>query len=322
MSPACGAPAYAVEQLMQVPVQQEEETNMASRETTGAEDRRNRREREHLAELARSFRKDPKKFVHTIEEAHPPGVAPAAALLDAAIVLAEQDEFKPAMALLERSEELFKASGDTAGLARVYINMGPLYGMLDQLEKGISISHQAEVLAKDLPPDLEFTLHYASDLGGMYTELERWDDALRYLKIACDTAHNMGNAEVETDALLIMSQVAVAQGDAVTARKLAEQGGALGKQLQEKLFQARALQTLGDASALDGEHNRALELFQQALDLEGEETNIDLREQLFWEMSEAYENLGNQELAEDYRNRAADLDESGDDDDGIEPEDH
>lgn len=287
-----------------------------NRESKGgsAEERKDRRQRERLTELARSFKKDPKEFVERVEQACPAGTPPATGLLDAAVVLAEQDEFKPALALLERAATLYEMAHDDAGLAHVYVNMGPLYGMLDQLEKGISISLRAEALARNLPGDPEFMLHYASDLGGMYTEMEEWDRAMHYFQIACDTARGMGNKDVEADALLIMSQVAVAQGDAARAQELAEKGGALGKVLGDKQFEARALQTMGDASALDGNHEQALVLLQQALDLEADQPSHELRQQLFWEMSESYEEMGNAELAEDYRSRAADLDEA---DDGI-----
>ena len=287
--------------------------------SSSAEDRKDRRQRERLAELTRSFKKDPKDFVQKVEQACPAGTPPATALLDAAVVLAEQDEFKPALALLDRAIVLYEAKHDNAGLAHVYVNMGPLYGMLDEMEKGITFSLKAEALAKDLPADPELTLHYASDLGGMYTEMEEWDKAMHYFQIACTTSKSMGNKDLETDALLIMSQVAIAQGDAAKARELAEKGGALGKALHDKLFQARALQTIGDASALDGNHEQAVVLFQQALDLEADQPDLDLRQQLFWEMSESYEEAGNKELAEDYRSRAADLDET--DEDMDEPDD-
>lgn len=285
--------------------------------SSSAEDRKDRRQRERLAELTRSFKKDPKDFVQKVEQACPVGTQPATALLDAAVVLAEQDEFKPALALLDRAAMLYEAKQDNAGLAHVYVNMGPLYGMLDEMEKGIGLSLKAEVLAKGLPADPEFTLHYASDLGGMYTEMEEWDKAMHYFQVACDTSKGMGNREVEADALLVMSQVAIAQGDAVTARELAGKGGALGKALHDKLFQARALQTIGDASALDGNHEQAVVLFQQALDLEADQPDLELRQQLFGEMSESYEVAGNKELAEDYRSRAADLDETDEDMDDL-----
>jgi tetratricopeptide (TPR) repeat protein len=287
--------------------------------SSSAEDRKDRRQRERLAELTRSFKKDPREFVQKVEQACPAGTPPATALVDAAVVLAEQDEFKPALALLDRAVVLYEAKHDNAGLAHVYVNMGPLYGMQGELEKGVSMSLKAEALAKALPADPEFTLHYASDLGGMYTEMEEWDKAMHYFQVACDTSKGMGNKEVEADALLVMSQVAVAQGGAGKARELAEKGGALGKALHNKLFQARALQTIGDASALDGNHEQAVVLFQQALDLEADQPDLELRQQLFWEMSESYEEAGNKELAEDYRSRAADLGET--DEDVDEPDD-
>ncbi len=281
-----------------------------NRESAGnsADERKSRRQRERLIELATSCKKNLKDLVKQVEEACPAGTSPATALLDAAVVLAEQNELKPALALLERAAVLYEERHDNAGLAHAYVNMGPVYGMLDELEKGISISLKAESLARSLPADPEFTLHYASDLGGMYTELEQWDRAMHYFQLACDTARGTGNREVEADALLVMSQVAVAQGNAAQARELAEKGGALGKALSDRLFQARAMQTLGDASALDGDHEQATALFQQALDLEADEPDLELRQQLFWEMSESYEELGNTELAGDYRSRAADLD--------------
>ena len=277
--------------------------------SSSAEDRKDRRQRERLAELTRSFKKDPRDFVQKVEQACPTGTPPATALVDAAVVLAEQDEFKPALALLDRAVVLYETSHDNAGLACVYVNMGPLYGMQGELEKGISLSLKAEALAKALPADSELTLHYASDLGGMYTETEQWGKAMHYFQLACDTSKGMGNKELEADALLVMSQVAVAQGDAAKARELAEKGGALGRALHDKLFQARALQTIGDASALEGNRDGAVVLFQQALDLEADQPDLELRQQLFWEMSESYEEAGNEELAEDYRSRAADLDE-------------
>jgi tetratricopeptide (TPR) repeat protein len=283
---------------------------------SSAEDRKDRRQRERLVELARSCKKNLKDLVKQVEQACPSGTSPATALLDAAVVLAEQDELKPALALLERAAALYEEKHDDAGLAHAYVNMGPVYGMLGELEKGVSVSLKAESLAHTLPADPEFALHYASDLGGMYTEMEKWDKAMHYFHIACDTARGMDNREVEADALLVMSQVAVAQGDALRARELAEKGGALGKALSDRLFQARAMQTLGDASALDGNHEQAVVLFQQALDLEADEPDLELRQQLFWEMSESYEELGNMELAEDYRSRAADLDETDEEADG------
>ncbi len=283
--------------------------------STSAEERKDRRQRERLVELARSSRKNLKDLVKQVEQACPSGTLPATALLDAAVVLAEQNELKPALALLERAAELYEEKHDNAGLAHVYVNMGPVYGMLGELEKGISVSLKAESLAHALPADPEFTLHYASDLGGMYTEMEEWDKAMHYFQIACDTARDTGNREVEADALLVMSQVAIAQGDASRGRELAEKGGALGKELLDRLFQARAMQTLGDADALDGRHEQAVALFQQALDIEADEPDVELRQQLFWEMSESYEELGNMELAEEYRSRAADLGETGEETD-------
>jgi len=79
--------------------------------------------------------------------------------------LAEQGEFKPALALLERAAELYEEVHDSAGLARAYVNMGPLYGMLGELERGVSYSLKAEALAATLQPEPELTLHFASDLG-------------------------------------------------------------------------------------------------------------------------------------------------------------
>ena len=55
----------------------------------------------------------------------------------------------PRWHLLDRAAVLYEAKHDNAGLAHVYVNMGPLYGMLDELEKGISFSLKAEALAKD-----------------------------------------------------------------------------------------------------------------------------------------------------------------------------
>ena len=271
------------------------------------DERKDKHQRERLVQLARSAGKELSTFVREIEEACPPGTPPAEALLDAAVVMAEQDQLKPALALLERSAALYEEQHDTAGLARVYVNMGPVYGMLGNIEKGISCSLKAETLAHDLPPDSDLILHYASDLGGMYTETEQWDEAMRYFQLACDTARGTGNKELEADALLIMSQVAIAQGNAGRARELADQGGAVGIGLADKGFQARALQTLGDAEELNGRHQCALELFQKALDMEADQSDAELRQQLFWEMSEAYEQLGNTELAEDYRSRAAEI---------------
>ncbi len=279
-----------------------------------AETRNRQHTRERLADMARAFKKDPRAFVGKMEEATPAGTQPAAALLDAAIVFAEQGQFRPALSLLERAADLYEEQRDMAGLARVYVNMGPLYGMLDDLDKGVRTSLKAEELAAKLPADPELKLHYASDLGGMYTELEEWAKAMKYFQLACDTARSTGNHEVEADALLVMSQVAIAKGDAAAARTLAEHGGRLGQKLQDKQFQARSLQTLGDADALEGKHEQALELFKQALDLEAAQPDAELRQQLLWEMSEASEELGRTDEAAGYREQAAELGTDDEDD--------
>ena len=272
-------------------------------------------ERRQHADLVRAFKNNPATFVRQVEQACPAGLSRGEHLLDAAVELAEQGEFKPALALLERAAELYEGAHDDAGLARAYVNMGPLYGMLGELERGVSYSLKAEALAATLQPDPELTLHFASDLGGMYTELEEWERAMHYFELARATAQVMGNRELEADALLVMSQVAIAQGNADTARALAGRGKALGEELGDTLFKARALQTMGDADALEGNYEQAVQVFLQALELEALTPDLELRQQLLWELSEAYEEQGNADLAERTRSQAAEL--GGGEDDGL-----
>ena len=264
-------------------------------------------ERRQHADLVRVFKSSPAGFVRQVEQACPAGVSQGEHLLNTAVDLAEQGEFKPSLALLGRSAELYEEAQDHAGLARAYVNMGPLYGMLGELERGVSYSLKAESLAATLQPDPELTLHFASDLGGMYTELEEWERAMHYFELARATAQVMGNRELEADALLVMSQVAIAQGDAGTARALAGQGKALGEELGDALFKARALQTMGDADALEGDYEQAVQVFLQALELETTTPDVELRQQLLWELSEAYEEQGKADLAERARSQAAEL---------------
>lgn len=271
-------------------------------ENTGKSD-----ERRQNADLVRAFRSSPAEFVRRVEQACPAGVSQGEHLLDTAVDLAEQGDFKPALALLERAAELYEKAHDNAGLARAYVNIGPLYGMLGELERGVSYSLKAEALAATLQPEPELTLHFASDLGGMYTELEEWERAMHYFGLARVTAQAVGNRELEADALLVMSQVAIAQGDAGMARTLAGQGKALGEELDDTLFRARALQTMGDADALEGNYEQAVQVFLQALELEALMPDVELRQQLLWELSEAYEEQGKAELAEKTRSQAAEL---------------
>ena len=267
--------------------------------------------------LIRAFKSSPAGFVRQVEQACPAGVSQGEHLLDTAVDLAEEGEFKPALALLERAAELYEEAHDTPGLVRAYVNMGPLYGMLGELERGVSYSLKAEALAATLQPEPELTLHFASDLGGMYTELEEWERAMHYFDLAHATAQAMGNRELEADALLVMSQVAIAQGDAGTARTLASQGKTLGEELGDTLFRARALQTMGDADALEGDYEQAVQVFLQALELEALTPDLELRQQLLWELSEAYEEQGKTDLAEKMRSQAAELG-GGEDDESLE----
>lgn len=130
---------------------------------------------------------------------------------------------------------------------------------------------------------------------------------MHYFDLARMTAQAVGNRELEADALLVMSQVAIAQGDAGMARTLAGQGKALGEELDDTLFRARALQTMGDADALEGNYEQAVQVFLQALELEALMPDVELRQQLLWELSEAYEEQGKTELAEKTRSQAAEL---------------
>ncbi len=273
---------------------------------------------EKVVALLKASRRNMRSFVHGVEALAPAG-GDVAGFLDAAgTSLASEERWVGAMELWEKAVRLYEEQGRPGEAAHLYANMGSAAATMGDVPRGIKLSKKAAQLAGEMPDDRELALHVSSDLGAMYAELGRWEDAMYEFSRALVVSRATDDLPAQAGALLSLARIGVMRSDVGSARSEAMGALSIGYACGDLLIQAEALQTLGDVSAVAGQQEQAVREYRKAQELEAQVPNPELRAQLHFALSTVFETMGETELAARERNLAAEagLPADSDDDDG------
>ena len=259
---------------------------------------------ERVAALLKANHRNLHAFVSAVEALTPADGDAAGFLDDMGASLASDDRNVGAMELWERSAQLYEQQSRLEELALLYANMGPVAAIMGDIPRGIRFSLRAEELAVRLQPDPELILHVSSDLGAMYAELGDWEHAMYEDSRALEVTRAVNDVEGQISALLSLAQVCVARGDLAAARSEAMGALSLAHAHGNAQLEADSLRALGDVSEAAGEHEQAVRQYQQGLLLEAAAPDPEIRAQLHYGLSVAYDSTGDAAKAAEERNLA------------------
>jgi tetratricopeptide (TPR) repeat protein len=273
---------------------------------------------EKVVALLKASRRNMRSFVHGVEALAPADGDVAGFLDEAGTSLASEERWVGAMELWEKAVRMYEEQGRGDEAAHLYANMGPAAATMGDVPRGVKLSKKAADLAGETPDDHELALHVSSDLGAMYAELGRWEDAMYEFSRALEVSRVTDDLPAQARALLSLARIGVARSDVGSARSEAMGALSIGHACGDLLIQAEALQTLGDVSALAGQQEQAVREYRQAQELETQVPDPELRAQLHFALSTVFEAMGETEQAARERNLAAEagLPEDSDNDDG------
>ncbi|MHB8070606.1 MAG: tetratricopeptide repeat protein [Candidatus Cryosericum sp.] len=257
---------------------------------------------ERVVALLKVNHKDLRAFVRAVEALAPSDGDVATFLDEMGAMLASDDRNVGAMELWEKAARLYEEQTRLEELAGLYANMGPVAATMGDIPRGIRFSLKAEELSGQLSPDPDLVYHVSSDLGAMYAELGDWEHAMyedsRALEISRATDNYVGQIEV----LIALAQVSIARGDLVAARTEAMGALSLAHFHADVHLEAESLRAVGDVSEATGEHEQAVRQYQQGLTLEATSPDSEIRAQLHYGLSVAYDSMGEAARAAEERN--------------------
>ncbi|MCX6097821.1 MAG: hypothetical protein NTZ77_04995 [Caldiserica bacterium] len=259
---------------------------------------------ERVVALLKANRKDLQGFVRAVEALVPPDGDVAGFLDEMGASLASDDRVIGALELWEKASRMYEEQSRLEEVAELYANMGPIAAQTGDIPRGIRFSRKAEELAAWLEPDPELVYHVSSDLGAMYAELGDWEKAMYEDSRALEVSRAMDNCPGQVNALLALAQVSLAQQDLASARSEAMGAFSLAHSCSDTVLEAEAMRTVGDVSEAAGEHEQAIRQYEQGLALEVMSPDPEVRAQLHFAMSMAYDAMGDVERAARERNLA------------------
>jgi tetratricopeptide (TPR) repeat protein len=265
-------------------------------------DRTGRSIEDRVVALLKANHRDLRSFVRAVEALVPVGADVAAFLDEMGAMLASDDRNVGAMEVWDRAARLYEEQTRLEELAELYANMGPVAATMGDLPRGIRFSLKAEELSSQLEPDPELTYHVSSDLGAMYAELGDWEHAMYEDSRALEVSRTTDDYTGQIGALLALAQVSIARGDLDAARSEAMGALSLSHFHADACLEADSLRAVGDVSEASGEHEQAIRQYQQGLTLEATAPDPEIRAQLHYGLSVAYDALGESAKAAKERN--------------------
>lgn len=172
-----------------------------------------------------------------------------------------------AQAKYREALELFRENGNSIGEADVLNNLGLLYAFLGDAQQALDHFQNALVLRKRAqePKGWGVTL---SNIGYAFTLLEKHEDALRQLELALPLTQRAADKRFEAFTLVRMGMAHVALKATAKALQSYEKAFAIQQDpgFVDRRGQAITLDKMGEALALSGEHEQAVEKYQNALE--------------------------------------------------------
>ena len=190
----------------------------------------------------------------------------AVALHNLSFVATQQSRMDDARALLDESIRLRTESGDVRGVAYEYTMLAWIEVFDGHLERAEALADSAlEVLMK---LDDRQLVPWAYDVKGRRAiELGRYEEAREFLEISVKMWREAGNRGGFAEASAELAYVKCCLGETDSGRALAEEALALIRPCGSAWFTASALFSLAQAERLRGNHDRALLLFDECLEI-------------------------------------------------------
>jgi tetratricopeptide (TPR) repeat protein len=257
---------------------------------------------ERVVALLKANHRDLRAFMRAVEALAPADGDVAAFLDEMGASLASDDRNVGAMELWEKAARMYEEQARLDEVAELYANMGPVAATMGDVPRGIRFSLKAEELTTQLQPDPELVYHVSSDLGAMYAEMGDCEHAMYEYSRALEVSRATDNEVGQIAALLALAQVSIVRGDLVAARSEAMGALSLAHSNGNEQLEAESLRAVGDVSEAAGEHEQAIRQYQQGLALEATSPDPEIRAQLHYGLSVAYDSMGETTRAAEERN--------------------
>lgn len=141
-------------------------------------------------------------------------------LSDVGTLAAARGEWEQSRELLERAAAVFRELGERKRLAVVLGNLGHVAGHVGDFEGGIALTMEALELERELGDRMRTAISL-NNLGSFAAETGEHEEARRWLGECAEVALAIGYHEVIAHALVTHAKIALTEGDAAEAARVA-----------------------------------------------------------------------------------------------------
>jgi len=163
--------------------------------------------------------------------------------------------------------ERYQKSIELLPTMSAYLNRGIALHYVSELGQAEAVSLTGLQIARKREQK-DFEVSFLTNIGLVYTDQGKWEEALRVYQDALTLAKQLGHPQVQANALMNIGNVYKAQGKWEEALGVYQDALALNKQLGDPLGQANVLVNIGNVYKAQGKYEEALGVYQDALALD------------------------------------------------------
>lgn len=216
------------------------------------------------------------------------------------------EDVSKAVEYYKRSLSLARQIEDRARVKSILSSMGRVYLHSGDIKEAVALFHQALSLARRIA-DRVGEGEALGDLGYLYDTLGYTDRAIEFYERALEIARESKDRRREARNLMSIGDLYFATDAAAQAKVLYEQALAAVEEIGDQIRQMDLLSKLGATYGALGDHMQAARLHKRVLLLAQEVGNLAVAEQVLQDLGEAYERWGDVGRAIEYFNEQLDL---------------
>jgi class 3 adenylate cyclase/tetratricopeptide (TPR) repeat protein len=204
-----------------------------------------------------------------------------------------------ALPILEKHSSTLELASAFNRLVALNYNQGNLEQALENAQKGLEIRREMG--------DLYGIANSNNNLGALMSNTGDWDQALTHLEDALDLYRKLGYADGIISAQSNMAVIVMGRGDHTRAELLLQEALQLARGIDNAWLVASILHRLGERAILTMEPEKVFVNLEESLQIANDAGAIEVESEASWRMAWAYLQLGKEEEAQEWVEKAIEL---------------
>lgn len=208
-----------------------------------------------------------------------------------------------------QSLEIEQDINNSVGIATAYLNIGSIYYYLQNFDKALEFMTNSLRLYQDEKNE-DGILRCFTNIGSTYSEIGIYENALTYSFKALELSQKINNPDLEAANLNNIGKVYFNQNNYTKAIEYYNKALKIEEEYEDLWSQANTLRNIGGIYLQKAEYNKALQFFNRAYDIANEMDAKSLLKELNFDFYTIYNIRGDHKTALQYLLSHSDLKDS------------